>query len=61
MPDPTPPRPPASTIGGGFPLIAAIIGGTAIGLVVGQPTIGFLAGAGVGAAILALMWWRQRR
>jgi len=46
---------------GGSILATAIIAGTVAGVIVGQSSIGFLAGAGTGALLLALFWWRTRR
>lgn len=45
---------------GGLILATAIIAGTVAGVVAGQSSIGFLAGAGAGALLLALFWWRTR-
>lgn len=53
-----PSRPP---VAGGFPIVLCILGGSAIGFVVHQPTIGFLAGAATGAAIATALWLRDRR
>jgi hypothetical protein len=38
-----------------------VIGGAIAGAAVGQPTIGTLAGFGIGAAIALLLWMRDRR
>lgn len=46
---------------GGFIIAAALIVGTIIGLIFGQPTIGFLAGLGLGALVSLLMWMKDRR
>ncbi|PZQ59857.1 MAG: hypothetical protein DI544_10040 [Sphingomonas taxi] len=53
----TPPRTPSA---GGFPIAVGALGGTAIGLYAGQPTIGFLIGLAAGVAIAAAIWWRER-
>lgn len=50
-----------SPSGGGFVLAASLMIGTIIGLVLGQPTIGFLAGLGVGAAAAVAFWLKGRR
>lgn len=60
MPMPDAPPPARSPLGVGGPFVLALIAGVVIGLIAGQPTIGFLAGAGLGAAIAALIWWRDR-
>ncbi|MGK6322247.1 hypothetical protein ACMGDM_04100 [Sphingomonas sp. DT-51] len=51
---------PRSPLAGGFPIAALILGGTILGLVAGQPTIGFLAGLALGVAIALWLWWRDR-
>ncbi|HEX8535336.1 MAG TPA: hypothetical protein VF662_14315 [Allosphingosinicella sp.] len=45
---------------GGSILAAAIIAGVIGGLILGQPSIGFLAGAGVGVLVALLLWLRDR-
>lgn len=55
---PTPTRPP---VAGGFPIVACILAGSAVGFVVHQPTIGFFVGAAVGIAIATALWLRDRR
>ena len=57
-PAPRPASRPANA--GGFLLAAALIVGTGIGLVFGEPSIGFLAGLAVGAASALLIWLRGR-
>lgn len=52
--------PPRNPSAGGFPIAAGALGGTAIGLYAGQPTIGFLAGIALGAVIAVAIWWRER-
>ena len=42
-------------------LAIAILGGAAIGMIVGQQTIGLLGGIAAGALMGALIWWRGRR
>lgn len=46
---------------GGSLLAAAIISGTVGGVVLGQPSIGFLAGLGLGAIVALLLWLKERR
>jgi len=53
MTSPFPSRP---TTGGGAPLAFAILLGTIIGLIVEQPTIGFLVGLAIGVAVALLIW-----
>ena len=53
--------PSRSPLAGGFPIAALILGGTILGLVAGQPTIGFLAGLALGVAIALWVWWRDRQ
>ena len=49
------------TQAGGFILAVSIIAGTVVGVVVGQPSIGFLAGAGAGTLLALLFWLAERR
>ncbi len=53
--EPTPAR------AGGSILAAAIIAGVIAGIILGQPSIGFLAGAAIGTLIALLLWLRDRR
>ena len=46
---------------GGSIIAASIIAGAVGGIIVGQPSIGFLAGAAAGALIAALLWLRDRK
>lgn len=46
---------------GGFLLALALIAGTIVGLVAGQPSIGFLAGLGIGSVVAVLLWLKGRR
>lgn len=56
------PQPPArAPTGGGFLFVVALVIGVVSGTLLGQPTIGFLAGGGIGAAILIGLWLRDRR
>lgn len=46
---------------GGILIALCSIGGTAIGLMQGQVTIGFLAGLAIGAGGAIAVWLRDRR
>jgi len=46
---------------GGCLLFLSIMIGVAVGVLLRQPSIGFLAGLGIGLALLALVWLRDRR
>ena len=46
---------------GGALLALGIIAGVMIGGLMGEPSIGFLAGLGVGMVIVALVWLIDRR
>jgi hypothetical protein len=46
---------------GGCLLAVSIMAGVAIGAFRHQTSIGFLAGLGVGLALLGLVWLRERR
>ena len=46
---------------GGFLLCLCLLAGALIGVFLGQPTIGFLAGAGIGLALLVVLWLVERR
>ncbi len=46
---------------GGAILAGAIIAGAVAGVVAGQPSVGFLVGAGLGAALLLAIWLHDRR
>ncbi len=50
-------RPPRAA---GSLLAACIIAGAVAGILAGEPSIGFLAGTGVGTAIALFVWWRDR-
>lgn len=50
-----------STRAGGAIMAAAIIGGVIAGTILGQPSLGFLAGTALGAVIALLLWLRDRR
>lgn len=59
MSEPAPLPPPRRA--GGALLAASILGGVVIGSMMGQPSIGFLAGLGIGLAAIALIWVGVRR
>jgi uncharacterized BrkB/YihY/UPF0761 family membrane protein len=46
--------------GAGAIIALLILAGTIIGGLMGQPSIGLLAGAGLGALIALLLWLRER-
>ena len=46
---------------GGSILAGAMLVGAIGGVIVGQPSIGFLVGASVGALLAILLWLRDRR
>ena len=46
---------------GGFLLAIAILAGPIVGGLLGQPSIGFLAGLGIGLLLVALVWLADRR
>ena len=46
---------------GGFILAAIIIAGVVGGIVIGQPSIGFLVGAAAGVLLAFLVWAFDRR
>jgi uncharacterized membrane protein len=50
-----------STQAAGFILAISILGGAVAGAIVGQPSIGFLAGLAAGVAIAILFWLNERR
>ena len=47
--------------GGGAIIAGAILIGVIGGIMAGQPSIGFLAGAGAGVLIALLFWFKERR
>jgi hypothetical protein len=49
------------TQAGGSILAISIIAGTVAGVIVGQPSIGFLVGAAAGLLLLSLFWLHERR
>ncbi len=48
-------------VAGGFLLCLCLLAGALIGVFLGQPSIGFLAGAGIGLALLVALWLFERR
>jgi len=50
-----------SARGGGVFLVLAILGGTILGGLAGQPTIGFLVGTAAGTLIALLLWLADLR
>ena len=50
-----------STQAAGFILAVSILGGAVAGSILGQPSIGFLAGVAAGAAFAILFWLIERR
>ena len=58
---PMEPRLTSTPQAGGSILAASIIAGVVGGIIAGQPSIGFLVGTAVGAAIAILLWLRDRR
>jgi len=52
--------PQQSTRAGGSILALSIIAGAVGGIILGQPSIGFLVGLAVGVAVAAALWLRDR-
>lgn len=50
-----------STRAAGFILAISILGGAIAGAIVGEPSIGFLAGLAAGVAVATLFWLIERR
>ena len=48
-------------LAGGFLLCIALLAGALTGVFLGQPSMGILAGAGIGLLLLTLIWLRDRR
>jgi hypothetical protein len=46
---------------GGALLALSIVAGAVTGVFLGQPSIGFLAGTGIGLVLLGLVWLADRR
>ncbi len=51
---------PRSPIAGGFPIAAGALLGTAVGVALRQPTIGFLGGLALGGVLALAIWLRDR-
>lgn len=49
-----------SNSAGGFIVAASLMVGTIVGLVLGQPSIGFLTGLGIGAMVAIVLWLKAR-
>ena len=47
--------------GGGIIIAVCLLVGAGIGVYVGEPSLGFLIGLGVGAVIAAVLAWRDSR
>lgn len=45
---------------GGAIIAISIIAGAVAGIVAGEPSVGFLAGAGLGLTVAILLWLRDR-
>jgi hypothetical protein len=54
-------NPNRSPAAGGCLTAIALMLGVSIGLALGQPTIGFLAGLAVGVVAAIVVWWIDRR
>lgn len=52
---------PRSASAGGFLIAASLLLGTIVGLVLGQPSIGFLGGLALGSAAAVALWLKDRR
>ena len=52
---------PRNTKAGGSLLAGSILIGIAVGVLIGEPSIGFLAGLGVGVLLLGAVWLIDRR
>ena len=46
---------------GGSLMAGSILAGSLIGVIAGEPSIGFVAGAVFGMLMLGLLWWKDRR
>jgi hypothetical protein len=58
LPEPAPKK---ERLGGGAPLALLTIAGTILGGLLGQASIGFLAGLGLGIVIAILLWVKGPR
>lgn len=50
----------SSPVAGGFPIAVGALLGTVAGLVLRQPSIGFLAGLALGCVVALVVWLRDR-
>ena len=50
----------ANRNGGGIFIAIGTVGGAIVGGLMGQPSVGLLAGLALGAAAALLIWWRGR-
>jgi hypothetical protein len=48
-------------LAGGFLLALSLLCGAVTGALLGQPSIGFLVGAGIGLTLMVLIWLLDRR
>jgi hypothetical protein len=48
-------------LAGGFLLSLSVLAGALIGVFLGQPSIGFLVGVGIGLSLAVLIWLLDRR
>lgn len=51
----------STSLAGGFLLCIALLTGALTGVFLGQPSVGFLVGAGIGLALVLLVWLLDRR
>lgn len=54
------PPPRRKPIGGGVFIAIGLVTGAIAGGLLGQPSIGLLAGLAAGGTVTALLWWRDR-
>lgn len=54
-------QPTRSSAAGGFFIAAGALGGTVVGLMLRQPSLGFLGGLAIGAGIALVVWLIDRR
>jgi hypothetical protein len=48
-------------LAGGFLLAMSLLAGAVTGSFLGQPSLGFLVGAGIGVTLMVLIWLLDRR
>lgn len=51
---------PKNPTAGGFPIALGALGGTIVGLIARQPTIGFLGGLALGCLVALAIWLKER-